>query len=58
MASISAWTLQKFLRIVPAKLGDYNQLARFHYLTAALGPTRAVYKLIDEHPWRRLRRCR
>ena len=53
MASISACTLQKILRIVPAKIGDYNHLARFHYLTAALGPTRAVYKLIDEYPWRR-----
>jgi hypothetical protein len=54
MASISACTLQKNLRIFPAKRTDYEHLARFHYLSAALGPTRAVYKLIDEHPWRQL----
>jgi hypothetical protein len=54
MASISACTLQKYLRVFPAKRTDYEHLARFHYLSAAFGPTRAVYKLIDEHPWRRL----
>ena len=54
MTSISPCSLQKYLRIIPAKRTDYEQLDRFHYQGAALGPTRAVYKLIDEHPWRAL----
>ena len=58
MVSIRPCTLQKCLRIIPAKRTDYEHLSRFHYLEAALGPTRGVYKLIDEHPWRLLRRCR
>ncbi|MHC4287751.1 MAG: hypothetical protein ACYSSJ_05550 [Planctomycetota bacterium] len=54
MKSISPCSLQKYLKIFPAKHSDYEHLYRFHYLSAALGPTRAVYKLIDDHPWRRL----
>jgi hypothetical protein len=54
MASISPCSLKKYLIIFPRKHSDYEHLYRFHYLSAALGPTRAVYKLIDEHPWRRL----
>jgi len=47
-------SLQKHLRIVPGKQADYEELSRFHYQPAALGPTRAVYKFIDDHPWRHL----
>ena len=54
MTSVLPCSLQKYLRIVPAKCADYEELSRFHYQPAALGPTRAVYKFIDEHPWRRL----
>ena len=54
MTSISPCSLQKYLRIIPAKHSDYEQLARFHYMGMGLGPTRAIYKLVDEHPWRRL----
>ena len=54
MAPFEPCTLKKNLRIVPARHADYEHLARFHYLSAALGPTHAIYKLIDEHLWRRL----
>jgi len=54
MTSVSPCSLQKYLKIVPAKHADYEELCRFHYQGAALGPTRAVYKLVDEHPWRAL----
>ena len=54
MTSISPCSLQKYLKIFPGKHSDYEHLYRFHYLSAALGPSRAVYKLVDDHPWRRL----
>jgi len=54
MTSVLPCSLQKYLQIVPAKRGDYEQLSRFHYQSSALGPTRWIYKLVDEHPWRRL----
>ena len=54
MTSISPCSLKKYLKIFPGKHSDYEHLYRFHYLSAALGPTRAVYKLIDDYPWRRL----
>ena len=54
MASISPCSLKKCLKIFLVKHSDYEHLYRFHYLSAALRPTRAVYKLLDENPWRRL----
>ena len=46
--------LGQYLRIVPGKRDDYEQLSHFHYHSGAVGPIRAVYKLIDTHGWRRL----
>jgi hypothetical protein len=54
MASISPCTLQKHLKIIPGNHADYKQLSKFHYRGTALGPTRFVYTLIDDHLWRRL----
>ena len=54
MASIHSCSLHNYLKIVPATVSDYKHLSRFHYQSTRLGPIRAVYKLIDDHPWRRL----
>ncbi|RKY12832.1 MAG: hypothetical protein DRP52_04210, partial [Planctomycetota bacterium] len=54
MTSNHSCSLQKQLRIVPGGRSDYQELARFHYRGAALGPTRGIYKLVDEHLWRHL----
>ncbi|OQY05127.1 MAG: hypothetical protein B6I25_06085 [Planctomycetales bacterium 4572_13] len=54
MTSNHLCSLQKQLRIVPGGRRDYEALAQFHYRGAALGPTRGIYKLVDEHLWRHL----
>ena len=54
MTSVLSCSLLKHLRIVPATRTDYEELCRFHYQGAAMGPTRGIYKLVDEHPWRAL----
>lgn len=44
----------KYLTVAAGSRSDYEELAVFHYRDGSPGPIRFVYKLIDQHPQRRL----
>ncbi|HOK96153.1 MAG TPA: hypothetical protein PKW71_08490 [Anaerohalosphaeraceae bacterium] len=47
-------SILKYLTVAAGSRSDYEELAVFHYRNPSPGPIRFIYKLIDQHPQRRL----
>lgn len=47
-------TILEYIKLLDAKRSDLQQLSEYHYCGDSIGPLSHLYKLVDDHPVRRL----